>query len=77
MTRKEEIMQAAHDSVLSYRTDVAFIQGAEWADTTMKEKVFKFLSGLTECKVSCIGEDVYGPVLSDKQLEDLKKVMEG
>ena len=42
----------------------------------MIEKAFKYLSGLTECKVSCIGEDVYGSVLSDKQLEDFKKVME-
>lgn len=42
----------------------------------MIDKALKYLSGLTRCAVSCIGEDVYVPVLSEEQLEDFKKVME-
>lgn len=77
MTRKEEIMQAAHDSVLSYRTDVAFIQGAEWADKTMIDKVGRYLSKLTKFVCCSEGGGVEQPIFTDAEIELLKhKMME-
>lgn len=82
MTRKEEIIKEAEEfskSTWDFIDDdyvIPFRHGAEWADKTMIEKAVKYLSGLTRCTVSCIGEDVYGSVLSEEQLEDFKKAME-
>ena len=84
MERKEEINQAAHKvypyiggtkEYICENSIPIFIQGAEWADETMINKAIKYLSKLTKCAVSCIGEDVYVPILSKEQLEDFKKAM--
>jgi hypothetical protein len=65
------------DAVYDFKTPaVIFAKGAKWADKTMIDKAVKYLSGLTRCAVSCIGEDVNVPVLNKEQLEDFKKAME-
>lgn len=75
MKRREEIQEKANELYHSHTPYEASIAMAEWADETMINKAIKYLSKLTKCAVSCIGEDVYVPILSKEQLEDFKKAM--
>lgn len=76
MTREKEIQEKANELYHSNTPYEATIAMAKWADKTMINKAVKYLSGLTRCAVSCIGEDVNVPVLNKEQLEDFKKAME-
>lgn len=76
MTREQEIENAAYRN--SFNTDEfnSFIQGAEWADKTMIDKVCKWLYKSTyqhvdDSRVSMIFEHTID------MIEDFKKAMEG
>lgn len=75
MERRKEIQEKANELYHSHTPYEATIAMAEWADETMINKAVKYLNKLTRCAVSCIGEDVYVPVLNKEQLEDFKKSM--
>lgn len=83
MERREERIEASENYANQHVHPVEwnksycdFKSGTKWADKTMINKAVKYLSGLTRCAVSCIGEDVNVPVLNKEQLEDFKKAME-
>jgi len=78
MTRKEEIEQAANNYKNQFPDgfikEYVYIDGAEWADTTMIDKVCKFLKKLV------YQEYPGGPLvrqIDDEQLEELKEEMKG
>ena len=86
MTRKEEIEQAAHkyiqsDIVSPENMQLAFgdfINGAEWADHTMLDKVCEFIktNAYKYGKVKFIDSKASFDFRTDTFINDLRKAME-
>ena len=82
MTRKEEINKAAHkyinsDVVSSGNEHLAFgdfINGAEWADKTLLDKVCEWLKSYRQ--ETHDGTGYIAGIVNDKTIEDLRKAME-
>lgn len=78
MTRREEIIQAANN----YKThfpdgfinEFIYIDGAEWADRTMLDKVCEWLKSYRQDTND--GTGYIAGIVNDKTIEDLRKAME-
>lgn len=85
MTRTEEIIKAADeasdeeeylDGWGKNRCWEYFIQGAEWADKSMLDKVCDYLSKLERCKLTSRADIFHMKVFSEEDIEKLRKAME-
>ena len=85
MTRTEEIIKAADeasdeeeylDGWEKNRCWEYFIQGAEWADKSMLDKVCDYLSKLERCKLTSRAGFFHMKVFSEEDIEKLRKAME-
>lgn len=79
MTREEERKEVAKNRANQYSHPVEWydcykhwIEGAEWADRTMIDRVCKFLKSYRQ--ETSDGSDIAG-VVNDKMIDDLRKAM--